>query len=65
MNLAVGLWSLKINCNHAIVKRVECGDSSPLLVSFLQTKSGEESPHSTRFAISAMTIMVAFIFQRP
>jgi hypothetical protein len=29
---------------------MECGESSPLF--FLEMESGEDSPHSTRFAIS-------------
>jgi hypothetical protein len=32
--------------SFGIAKRVECGDMSPLLAYFLETKSGDMSPHS-------------------
>jgi len=38
-----------------IAKRMECGESSPLC--FIRKKSGEDSPHSIRFAISATAIV--------
>jgi len=37
-------------------QRMECGESSPLC--FLETKSGEDSPHSIRSAISVTAIAV-------
>jgi hypothetical protein len=33
---------------------MECGESSPLF--FLETESGEDSPHSIRFAISVTAV---------
>jgi len=35
---------------------MECGESSPLF--FLETESGEDSPHSIRFAISVTAMQL-------